>query len=567
MLAPKHITALFVALFVAVDASNIIPRNEDGSLDLSDRYIVSMKPNVDFEQHLNYVQNIHNEALARRDGRVFQGLSSNFSIADFNAYAGHFHPSVVEQLKAHSDIAAVETDQELSPQTDDYKECCTDCGGDGKSDDGKDGDGKSDKRALDEDIIEDAPGPGLGHGRPIGAPGRGPIGEPPAGSGVVKPGPRPGANPRRPPPRGRRPDPDDGPRKVHPGPSLQRPGRGAMPPIPIKENLVKQSNAVWNLRDISHRVLGRYSSYYYVRQAGRGSFVYFIDSGIDSENNEFRDRLGNTGIRAEANEPNILPGFNALKPHGPPGKAPSSPHHPGKPSRKARVKDTSAIDQYDETPDENGHGTYIAAIIGGKTYGVAKRTALVPIKVMDKRMSTSVSLFLTGFEWAVKDIIRTGRVKESVINCSPSGNFNAAMNQAVDAAYSRGIITVVPAGNQNSDAKLMSPASSLRAITVGGTDRQRHRTRSSNFGARVNIFAPASNVCSAWIGSRRATRSASGTAAAAAHVSGLIAYFKSYNHLRTAETTWNFVQITGIPGAVYNTKGANDLLAYNLSGK
>ncbi|KAF2147661.1 subtilisin-like protein, partial [Myriangium duriaei CBS 260.36] len=155
----------------------------------------------------------------------------------------------------------------------------------------------------------------------------------------------------------------------------------------------------------------------------------------------------------------------------------------------------------------------------------------------------------------------------SVISISCSGESSQAINKAIDEAYHQGVITVVPAGDKNRDAKQMSPSASLHAITVGATDRNKIRTSWSNWGSRVNIFAPGVRICSAWKGNdNKAIKSASGSAAAAAHVAGIVVHLKSFNHLRTAETTWNFMQSISPRGVVKNEKRGSNMFAYNFSG-
>lgn len=73
------------------------------------------------------------------------------------------------------------------------------------------------------------------------------------------------------------------------------------------------------------------------------------------------------------------------------------------------------------------------------------------------------------------------------------------------------------------DAITTSPANTIEAITVGASDITDSRAFYSNYGIVVDVFAPGSNVTSAWIdGSYRTT---SGTSMATPNVAGLIAYF------------------------------------------
>ncbi|KAF2148650.1 subtilisin-like proteinase Mp1 [Myriangium duriaei CBS 260.36] len=85
------------------------------SVDVSDRYIVTLKTGVDVTRHMNLVHNLHTGAVGKRqDGRIFHGVSHQYNISNFQAYAGHFDNSVIEQLSSHQDVESVEPDQLLT---------------------------------------------------------------------------------------------------------------------------------------------------------------------------------------------------------------------------------------------------------------------------------------------------------------------------------------------------------------------------------------------------------------------------------------------------------------------
>lgn len=81
--------------------------------------------------------------------------------------------------------------------------------------------------------------------------------------------------------------------------------------------------------------------------------------------------------------------------------------------------------------DGNGHGTHVAGTVGGTTYGVAKRTSLIAVKVLGANGSGSNSGVLAGIEWAVTDARNNGRAARSVINMSLGGDFSQITNDAV----------------------------------------------------------------------------------------------------------------------------------------
>lgn len=73
------------------------------------------------------------------------------------------------------------------------------------------------------------------------------------------------------------------------------------------------------------------------------------------------------------------------------------------------------------------------------------------------------------------------------------------------------------------DVITTSPGNTFEAITVGATDITDTRAFYSNYGLLVDVFAPGSNVTSAWTGG--GDRTISGTSMATPCVAGLVAYF------------------------------------------
>lgn len=48
--------------------------------------------------------------------------------------------------------------------------------------------------------------------------------------------------------------------------------------------------------------------------------------------------------------------------------------------------------------DGNGHGTHVAGTIGSAAYGVAKKTNLIGVKVLDASSSGALSNVISGIE-------------------------------------------------------------------------------------------------------------------------------------------------------------------------
>jgi subtilisin family serine protease len=80
--------------------------------------------------------------------------------------------------------------------------------------------------------------------------------------------------------------------------------------------------------------------------------------------------------------------------------------------------------------DGDGHGTHVAGTIGSKTYGVAKKTRLYSVKVLDSYGSGSVATILSGFQYVINN--RTQHCpKGSVVNVSLGGPKKKSIDEAV----------------------------------------------------------------------------------------------------------------------------------------
>ncbi|GAA5532708.1 S8 family peptidase [Deinococcus aluminii] len=183
--------------------------------------------------------------------------------------------------------------------------------------------------------------------------------------------------------------------------------------------------------------------------------------------------------------------------------------------------------------DCQGHGTHVAGTVGSSTWGVAKGVKLVAVKVLGCDGSGTNSGVIAGINWAVSN--KSG---PAVANMSLGGGASQAVDDAVSGATSQNLVMAVAGGNDNVDACTSSPARAASAITVGATTNTDARASYSNYGSCLDIFAPGSNITSAWIGSTTATNTISGTSMATPHVTGAAALILANNpSYTTAQVT------------------------------
>ncbi|KAF2762816.1 serine endopeptidase [Pseudovirgaria hyperparasitica] len=290
-----------------------------------------------------------------------------------------------------------------------------------------------------------------------------------------------------------------------------------------KRELTTQSGATWGLGTISHRKNGT-TEYAYDTSAGAGTYAYVVDTGVVLSHEEFEGRA--------------TFGFTAF---------------PG------------------EETDTLGHGTHVSGTIGGKTYGVSKKTNIISVKIFQGAEGNTTTV-LSGFEWAVNDIVSKNRTAVSVINMSLGGESSEAWKKAIQAATDQGVLSVVAAGNGDPETGLpqpvedFSPANAPSAITVGAVDTTWATAEFTNYGPLVDVMAPGVDVTSAWIGSNNATRTISGTSMACPHVVGLALYLMAHEGLTTPKAVTERIVSLGTSGGVTNKetlKGSPNLISFN----
>ena len=145
------------------------------------------------------------------------------------------------------------------------------------------------------------------------------------------------------------------------------------------------------------------------------------------------------------------------------------------------------------------HGSHVAGTIAAVAdsqgvVGVAPEAKIVPVRVLGK-CGGRLSDIADGFAWAagaeVQGVPRNENPAD-VINMSLGGRgmCQAAYQEAINLATSRGTTIVVAAGNESSNAGMSQPANCQGVVTVGATDKNGKPSHYTNYGDVVDISAP-----------------------------------------------------------------------------
>lgn len=185
------------------------------------------------------------------------------------------------------------------------------------------------------------------------------------------------------------------------------------------------------------------------------------------------------------------------------------------------VKLTSGFNFYSDNSnpdDDNGHGTHVAGTVAACTgngvgvSGSAPNVRLMPVKVLGSSGSGSYSNVADGIIYAANNGAK-------IINLSLGGSSSSStLLNAVQYAYSKGVLIVAASGNANTG--IYYPAAYSQVMAIGSTDSGDTRSSFSNYGSGLDVVAPGEYIYSTLPGRYGYL---SGTSMASPHVAGLAA--------------------------------------------
>ena len=241
---------------------------------------------------------------------------------------------------------------------------------------------------------------------------------------------------------------------------------------------------------------------------GTGVHAYIVDSGLRSTHHEFVGRIeAGQNFAADRTDPN----------------------------------DTS------DTCD--GHGTWVAGIVGGATYGVAKNVTIVPLRIfqcqyMSNSNTADIAAALAAVNWITNHAVRPAVVNMSMgvgTGWDPMNVLRDAITTSINSPP-HGITYVFSGGNFGNDACSFTPGYTPDGITVGMIDPTDDSlvvnktiptttiSMTSAIGSCIDLFAPGWGIKTANIDFDTSLTNTYGTSVAAPVVAGVAALYLQ-NHM------------------------------------
>lgn len=195
--------------------------------------------------------------------------------------------------------------------------------------------------------------------------------------------------------------------------------------------------------------------------AGRGVVVAVIDSGL-----AYRDRV----------------------------KYRASPDFPA--SQVTRGYDFVDEDRFPD--DFSGHGTHVASTIAGATgngaglAGLAYRTKIMPIRVLNAKDEGNVLSIARGVRYAIKNGANLINLSVDFPITATAADIPEVMD-AINEARDAGILVISSSGNDGL-REVALPARAAAVLSVGGTTARGCRASYSNGGPALDLVAPGGGI-------------------------------------------------------------------------
>ncbi len=229
----------------------------------------------------------------------------------------------------------------------------------------------------------------------------------------------------------------------------------------------------------------------------------------------------------------------------------------------------TAINDGLNADDCAGHGTSVASLVGGSTWGVAKGVSLVSVRVFACGNSGNTSDVIAGLNWVVSNHTSGPAVANLSLQDSAG---NSALDSAVQSVISDGIAVAVAAGNLSqqgscggSPARLGGSQGNTAVMAVSGMASSYSSDSiisDSVYGTCTDIWAPEGGYAAKNI-DNTSYDYFGGTSSAAPLVAGTMALYLQRSPSMTPAAVKAAILAHGTP----NTFGQSQPLLYTLQSQ
>ncbi len=199
--------------------------------------------------------------------------------------------------------------------------------------------------------------------------------------------------------------------------------------------------------------------------------------------------------------------------------------------------------------DDHGHGTHVASTAAAATNnalgiaGICWNCLILPEKVLDSGGGGSWQQVANGITHAADN-------GADIISMSLGGaGGDSVVENAVNYAYSKGVLVVSACGNSGSNDNCLFPARYLNSIAVSCSDSNDKACSFTSYGSEVDVSAPGLSILAAVPASGAPCcsdpsgyKTLSGTSMSTPHVSGTAGLVRSLHPELSVDQVWGLLE-------------------------
>lgn len=205
---------------------------------------------------------------------------------------------------------------------------------------------------------------------------------------------------------------------------------------------------------------------FFTTRKGSNADVYIPDTGINPIHKEFGERNGLPRVKR------LFDFRNQFL----------------KPSESNFV----SVNDFSYANDDEGHGTGIASLVGGKNAGVASECNLYSVKIFNSFRFSKTSWILGGIQEIFNHHQNKGNNRPSIVNLSFTNNStdDLLVENAIRNLINNNVIVLSSSGDTSDNVNIYTPQKINELIVVGSTKINDVVFDKSNFGSNIDFFAP-----------------------------------------------------------------------------